>query len=112
MNFYKKSQEIKDYLIEIRRNLHENPEIGFEVTNTVKLITDELDKMGIKYSKPIESGVLATIGKGDRCILLRADMDALPIKEEADVVCKSTNENGHLCGHDFHTAMLLSLIHI
>lgn len=107
MNFYKKSQEIKDYLIEIRRNLHENPEIGFEMTNTVKHVTDELDKMGIKYSKPIESGVLATIGKGDRCILLRADMDALPIKEEANVVCKSTNENGHLCGHDFHTAMLL-----
>lgn len=107
MNFYNKAKEIKDYMIGVRRSLHENPEIGFDLNNTVELVKKELDAMGISYSQPIASGILATIGQGDKCILLRADMDALPIKEEADIACKSKNEYGHMCGHDFHTAMLL-----
>ena len=107
MDFYKRSYEIKDYLVEIRRGLHENPEIGFDLTDTVGLVKNELEKMGVKYSQPIESGIVATLGHGDNCLLLRADMDALDIKEEADTICRSKNNYGHLCGHDFHTAMLL-----
>lgn len=107
MNFYKQSLELKDYLLKIRRQLHENPEIGFDLDNTVNLVKTELDKMGIEYTSPIENSVLATIGNGGRVILLRADMDALPIRENTNLEFKSENGNGHMCGHDFHTAMLL-----
>lgn len=107
MNFYKKSNEIKEYMVDIRRRIHENPEIGFDLPKTTALVKDELDKLGISYTSPIENSILATLGKGDKTILLRADMDALPIVEEADLSFKSKNQCSHMCGHDFHTAMLL-----
>ena len=107
MNFFEKSNEIKEYMIDIRRRIHENPELAFDLEDTSKLVKEELDKLGISYTSPIENSVLASFGKGDRTILLRADMDALPIEEENDLAFKSKNQCGHMCGHDFHTAMLL-----
>ena len=107
MNFFEKSNEIKGYMIDIRRRIHENPEIAFDLEDTTNLIKDELEKLDISYTSPIENSILASIGKGDRTILLRADMDALPIREENNLDFKSKNQCSHMCGHDFHAAMLL-----
>ena len=94
-------------MIDIRRRIHENPELAFDLEDTTNLVKEELDKLGITYTSPIKNSVLASLGKGDKTILLRADMDALPIEEENDLDFKSKNQGGHMCGHDFHTAMLL-----
>ena len=110
MNFFEKSKEIKDYMIDIRRRIHEYPEIGFDLVNTTRLVKEELDKLGVSYTSPIENSLLANLGKGDKTILLRADMDGLAIVEENNLDFKSKNSCSHMCGHDFHTAMLLGTI--
>lgn len=96
--------------IELRRKLHENPELGRKEFDTTKLIKAYLDELGIENSQPLETGIVATIyGKNPgRTVALRADIDALPITENADVSFISKN-NGimHACGHDMHTAALL-----
>tara|TARA_B100000214_G_scaffold368990_1_gene341361 strand:- start:315 stop:1493 length:1179 start_codon:yes stop_codon:yes gene_type:complete len=104
------AEEIKEWIIEIRRQLHRFPELMYEEHKTNALVREKLDQLGIKYKFPIaETGVLATIGDGNGpCIALRADMDALPIHETADVDFKSEIDGKmHACGHDCHTAMLL-----
>jgi amidohydrolase len=106
-------------LISIRRQIHANPEIGYQEFETENLVCRELDGFKIPYRKGIaKTGVVASLKKGDGpCIALRADMDALPIKEDNDLSYKSVkkikNPNGidiplmHACGHDLHTTMLL-----
>lgn len=98
---------LKDELFEIRREIHENPEIGFELDNTIKIVEEKLREYGYKTKRCGKAGIIAEIGSGDKCFLLRADMDALPIKEEADICYRSKNNNMHACGHDMHTVMLL-----
>ncbi len=112
-------KDLLDNLISIRREIHSNPEIGYQEFETAETICRELDKLGIPYKKGIaKTGVVATLKKGDGpCIVLRADIDALPIKEENALTFKSTKkskaDNGtefplmHACGHDMHTTMLL-----
>ena len=101
----------KDYIIGIRREIHQYPEVGFELPKTVALVKRELDKMGISYTEKYgKSSVVATINpeKKDFTIGIRADMDALLINEKTDVPFKSKHEGKmHACGHDAHTAMLL-----
>ena len=106
-------------LIAIRRQIHANPEIGYQEFETANLICKELDELNIPYKKNIaKTGVIATLKKGDGpCIVLRADMDALPIKEENELPFKSIKKTDaasgtpiplmHACGHDLHTTMLL-----
>ncbi|MGX9756109.1 M20 metallopeptidase family protein [Clostridioides difficile] len=97
-------------VIKIRRQIHRNPELAFKEFETSKLIKKELDKLNIEYIDVAGTGVLATIkgnNDGRKTILLRADMDALPIKEENDLEFKSTNDNMHACGHDAHVSWLL-----
>lgn len=112
--FFKKAEELGDYLVNIRRHLHENPEIGFELQNTKKFVKDELEKIGLCVNEVGKCGLSCVIGgkKEGKTFLLRADMDALPIKEESDVSFKSKNENMHACGHDMHTAMLIGAAHL
>ncbi|MFL5753548.1 MAG: M20 family metallopeptidase [Bacteroidia bacterium] len=112
-------KELFDKLVAVRRLLHANPELGYQEFETSALICKELDELKIPYRKEIaRTGIVATLKKGDGpCIALRADMDALPIKEENNLAFKSTKiikrQNGsdiplmHACGHDMHTAMLL-----
>ncbi|WP_436513753.1 M20 metallopeptidase family protein [Clostridium thermobutyricum] len=108
-NILNDSKELKSSLIEIRRELHKNPEVGIYLPNTIKFISSKLKEFGYTPEIIDEVGVLATIKgpKDGKTFLLRADMDALPIKEESNFDFKSTNGNMHACGHDMHTTMLL-----
>lgn len=103
-----KAKKMQDEIVEHRRYLHQIPELGLELPKTRKYIIEKLREMNIE---PIElgDGIVANIGdpsKG-KTLMLRADIDALPIKEELDLEFKSTNENMHACGHDIHGSTLL-----
>ena len=101
----------KEYIIKIRRELHEYPEIGFDLPRTLALVRRELSAMDIPYTEKFgESAIVAYINpnKTDFTIGIRADMDALPIVEKTGLPYSSKNDGKmHACGHDAHTAMLL-----
>ena len=100
-----------DYAVKIRRLLHRYPEVGFELDRTVGLVCEELDKMGIPYTKRYGNGsVVAEIGQGSFLLALRADMDALPVEEKTGLPYSSKIPGQmHACGHDSHTAVLLAV---
>ncbi|MCH2118474.1 MAG: amidohydrolase [Pirellulales bacterium] len=107
---YDQARDIQAWIVGLRRQLHRFPELMYEEIKTSQLVRETLDELKIPYRAPIaKTGVLATIGTGKKpCIALRADMDALPIHEEADVDFPSEVDGKmHACGHDCHTAMLL-----
>ena len=107
MDYRKRAEEIFDYVQGIRRQLHTWAEIGFDLPKTVALVDSELSKMGIPHYPVGKSGICAILGKGEKCVLLRADMDALPMKETTGLPYASQGEGTHSCGHDCHAAMLL-----
>lgn len=99
------------YIIAIRREIHQHPEIGFDLPNTVAIVKRELDAIGVPYTEEFgKCSLVATINGGctGPTIGIRADMDALPVEEKADVPFKSQIPGVmHACGHDAHTAILL-----
>ena len=104
------AHEVFPYVVEMRRDFHRNPEPSFEEFRTTDRIAEELDKMGIPYRRFEPSGLVGDIvgGKPGKCIFLRADIDALSVKEESGVEFASEREGFmHACGHDTHAAMLL-----
>eukprot|EP00923_Selenidium_pygospionis_P023077 GHVN01040035.1.p1 GENE.GHVN01040035.1~~GHVN01040035.1.p1 ORF type:complete len:212 (+),score=41.72 GHVN01040035.1:84-719(+) len=134
---YKEAQELQGWALNVRRLLHQLPELMYQEVNTSKTIQQHLTDMGIKFSTgwgvnkhklkknpyrppspkdrddPLKAeggtGIVAEIGSGHSpCVLLRADIDALPVEEKALINFKSRN-NGkmHACGHDAHITMLL-----
>ena len=103
-----------EYLTERRRKLHKNAETGFDTDTTVKIVKEELKKAGIEPKDCGKNGIVAQIGgkKKGKTFLLRADMDALPVREETGLPFAAENGNMHACGHDMHTAMLLGAARI
>lgn len=102
------AKEIESQLIADRRYLHQNPELGFELPLTTTYVKTRLKQMGYEIQDICQCGFVVIAGKKQgKCILLRGDMDALPMQEKTDLPFKSTNGNSHSCGHDTHTAMLL-----
>ncbi len=99
------------YVSEIRRTLHQYPEIGFDLPRTLALVRRELEAMGLPYTEAYgKSSIVATLNeeKSRFTIGIRADMDALPIVEKTKVPYKSKIKGQmHACGHDAHTAILL-----
>lgn len=113
-NILDKVKADEKLLIENRRHIHQNPELSFEEIQTMKYVCQNLDKEGISYKANIaETGVVAEIHgekpcESPKCLLIRADMDALPISEAGDKPYTSQNSGVmHACGHDAHTAILL-----
>lgn len=103
------AQEIKQEILADRRTIHQHPEVGTHLPVTKSYVIKRLVESGYEPQKLCDSGIVATITGKDtgRCILLRADMDALNIQEQTDLDFKSENGAMHACGHDMHTAMLL-----
>ena len=100
----------KDYIIRIRRELHQVPEIGFDLPRTLAIIRRELDALELPYTEDYgTSSIVATLNAGmEKTIALRADTDGLPVQEETGLPFSSTIPGQmHACGHDCHTAMLL-----
>src|SRR6267378_7231104 len=104
------NKDLSAHLIAIRRQLHQFPELGYQEHKTAELISGELATLGIDHKTSIaRTGIVATLKRGEGpCVVLRADMDALPMQEETGLPFASTRENVmHACGHDVHTTMLL-----
>lgn len=101
-----------EYVVKMRRQIHQYPEVGFDLPKTLALVRSELDAMGIPYTEKYgKSSIVGYINPDCKAftIGLRADMDALPIQEENDVPYASQNPGQmHACGHDAHTAILLA----
>lgn len=114
--------EIEPYVIEKRRYFHAHPELSAHEVETTKALATELDEMGIPYTQPGETGLIATIrgeapgaysseGKPHHCLALRTDIDALPVTEQTGAPFASQNEGVmHACGHDCHMAMMLGAV--
>lgn len=102
-----RAQAMAERLTEDRRWLHAHAETGFDLHETFRYVWDALTELGLSLRKCGRCGIVADIGHGSRCVLLRADMDALPIREAADVPFACPDGRMHACGHDLHTAMLL-----
>ena len=103
------AEQLKEELLQIRRTIHENPEVGPSLPQTKEFVMKKLQEYGYQPEEICESGIVATLegGKPGKTILLRADMDALSIQEKAPVSFASENGKMHACGHDMHATMLL-----
>ncbi len=109
------ARELQDYIVEMRRDFHMHPELKWEEHRTAGIVESELKKYGYDVKRVVDTGVVAVLhGKrSGNMVALRADMDALPIKEETDLPYASQVEGKmHACGHDAHTAMLLAAAQI
>ena len=105
----REAEAIQDHVLRERRTLHQCPGTGFDIGDTLAFVRQELTDMGLQPVECGRAGLVALVGgkRPGKVFLLRADMDALPIQEEADVDFASQNGRMHACGHDLHTAMLL-----
>ncbi|MEZ4721131.1 MAG: M20 family metallopeptidase [Flavobacteriales bacterium] len=110
-----KAREIHPNLIEVRRRLHRHPELSFQEFETSKFIQNYLHQLGVEFQVMADTGIVAHIQgtEGGKVVALRADMDALPIREENNCDYRSENDGVmHACGHDVHTTSLLGVAEI
>lgn len=108
MDYRQRAQELQEETIAHRRYFHANAEVGLETPKAVAYLMEHLKAYGLSPEK-CGHGVTASLGSGGKTLLLRADMDALPMPEESGepFACPTGTED-HACGHDFHAAMLLT----
>ena len=108
MDYYQRACELKEDTIANRRHIHTNAEVGLETPKARAFVKEKLREYGLE-PRDCGHGVVATLGSGSPVILLRADMDALPMPEESgEPFACPDGEHAHACGHDFHAAMLLT----
>ena len=116
MNLLTEALALSDYTSRLRQDFHKHPELGFQEFRTAGIVSDELSKLGLEVTSGVAgTGVLAVIEgiHPGTTVLLRADMDALPITEETGArYASETPGVMHACGHDAHTAILLTVAHI
>jgi len=113
---WEKCKDMQDYIVSLRRDLHQIPELGTDLPETQARIAAELDKLGVAYRKNKgDSGIIGEIkgARPGRTLLLRADIDGLPITEETGLPFASRHKGRmHACGHDSHAAMLLGALRV
>ena len=102
-----------DLMVDIRHDLHAHPELSFQEHRTTNVVRDRLVSLGWELAPcPTETGAVAVLNgsRSGRRVMVRADIDALPVNEERNLQCRSVNEGVmHACGHDVHTAGLLGV---
>ncbi|MEK4988114.1 M20 family metallopeptidase [Listeria sp. FSL L8-0308] len=108
------AHQLQDKLVKHRHHLHAVPELDLSLPRTTAYVKEVLESMGLEPTPVGESGLMVTIGgqHAGKVILIRADMDGLPIQEETELSFASLNGNMHACGHDLHTSMLLGAAEI
>ena len=109
MSFLDEANEIVPELLEFRHYIREHAETGFELPLTTEAITSRLDDMQIPWEN-VGGGIVATVGNGDKNILVRSEMDALPMPEENDLPFRSHANRAHMCGHDLNATILLGTL--
>src|SRR3954453_9447866 len=102
-------QAVREDMVDVRRDLHANAELGWHEERTAEILEKRLIEAGLSPRVlPTGTGLICDIGSGDSCVALRADIDALPVPDGVDSPWRSTIEGvAHACGHDVHTASLL-----
>lgn len=107
--FMEEARTLQETLVSDRRYLHAHAETGFDLKETLAYVKKKLQDMGYDPIECGKAGLTALAGgkKAGKVFMIRGDMDALPIQEEADVDFRAENGNMHACGHDFHTTMML-----
>lgn len=107
------SKALQEELVRDRRWIHAHAEIGEHLPETTAYVKSRLDEIGVAYQELCDSGLMVVLGgkKPGKCIMLRADMDALPMEEQSGLPFASAHEGcAHTCGHDMHTAMMLGVV--
>jgi len=107
-DYLAEARAIASEITEYRRTIHGYAELGLETVKTADYVEGKLRSFGIEPKRCGRNGVTAVIGHGGKVLLLRADMDALPMQEQSGLPFAATNGACHSCGHDTHTAMLLA----
>lgn len=108
--YYEEAQELTEQLSSWRRDLHKIPELGLHLPKTMTYLCQQLDQMNVAYERMEDiSCILVTLGQGSPCILLRGDIDALPVAEDSGEPFACDTGWGHLCGHDLHAATMLGV---
>ena len=107
--FLRRATELEPQMQKDRRYLHQHAEAGEHLPGTTKYVMERLASIGLSPHEICDSGVTALIegSRPGKTILLRADMDALPMKESNSLPFQTVTDAAHNCGHDIHTAMLL-----
>lgn len=115
MDTFSLAKKVEQYVIDIRRDLHMYPEVSLQEVRTIKVVTEELERLGIEFEIVPNGGIIGII-EGEtsgKSIILRADLDALPMNEEKTnlnqkkLIVSQIENAAHTCGHDGHIAMLL-----
>lgn len=114
VSIMQEARAIEGEIIENRRWLHRHPEIGFDLPQTTAYVRERLEALGYEVREVCQSGLMVEVGSADRgpCVLVRADMDALPMAEQTELPFAADNGCMHACGHDGHTAMALGVAHL